>query len=383
MASSSSQTRGCVLHTSIKINCAFSRVAFRELSKENPNQRVTQFKQLFCEYPGFHLSDSYFMESNGKKNPSQFERDCSRINDAFSSKWHPPAARLQYECQFSTTKWKGLSSDQKQKHSLSKCEACFVQFLQYQKLFPLKPLFEPESLLHIDMHDVERLKEKEFVKLALQELDKICSENFNKSFKDGLLKHAKAGIQKRPTPTERKREKRAVLRECRNAINKQFADTAAKTVLTEDESLSSYQRKRLSQSFEKPPEAKRHKSHSPNFDRVEWDKEKVITDLKQYPKDKPINWSQFAKEHDVPGSNGGQVVKQYAQQNGIDTIALDNRSPDRRLRSQHKRMPGGEVSIPCNPTPKSIKKSWSDMIESGELSLGEPCTPYTLSLIHI
>ena len=254
-----------------------------------------------------------------------------------------------------------------------------MQFLQYQKLFPLKPLFEPESLLHIDMHDVERLKEKEFVKLALQELDKICSENFNKSFKDGLLKHAKAGIQKRPTPTERKREKRAVLRECRNAINKQFADTAAKTVLTEDESLSSYQRKRLSQSFEKPPEAKRHKSHSPNFDRVEWDKEKVITDLKQYPKDKPINWSQFAKEHDVPGSNGGQVVKQYAQQNGIDTIALDNRSPDRRLRSQHKRMPGGEVSIPCNPTPKSIKKSWSDMIESGELSLGEPCTPYTLT----
>ena len=92
----------------------------------------------------------------------------------------------------------------KQKHSLSKCEACFVQFLQYQKLFPHQPLFQPESLLHIDVHDIKRLKEKEFVKLALEELDKICSNNFNMSFIEGLLKHAKAGIQKRPTPTERK-----------------------------------------------------------------------------------------------------------------------------------------------------------------------------------
>ena len=133
-----------------------------------------------------------------------------------------------------------MTSDLKHKHCLSKCEACFVQFSQYQKLFLLKPIFESESLLHINMHDVERLKEKEFVKLAIQELDKICSESFNKSFKDGLLKHAKAGIQKRPTPTERKREKRAVLRECRNAINTQFADTAAKSVLTEYELLSSY-----------------------------------------------------------------------------------------------------------------------------------------------
>ena len=75
----------------------------------------------------------------------------------------------------------------------------------------------------------------------------------------------------------------------------------------------------------------------------------------------------------------GRVVKEYAQQNGIDTVALDHRSPNRRLRSQHKRMPGGEISVPSNPTPKSIKKSWNDMIASGELSLGEPCTPYTLT----
>ena len=150
----------------------------------------------------------------------------------------------------------------------------------------------------------------------------IKCENFNRSFTEGLIKHGRAGIQKRPTQTERKREKHTILRECRNTINKQFAETAAKTVLTEDDSISSYQRKRLAQSFEKPPSAKRPKSHSPRFDRVEWDKEKVMTDLREHPTDKPINWSQFAREHGVPGSNGGQVVKEYAQQNGIETVAL-------------------------------------------------------------
>ena len=86
---------------------------------------------------------------------------------------------------------------------MNKCEA-FYPVLAVPKFFPLRPLFEPESLLHIDVHDIERLKEKEFVKLALQEPDKVCHENCNKNFKDGILKHAKAGIQKRPTPMERK-----------------------------------------------------------------------------------------------------------------------------------------------------------------------------------
>ena len=63
-------------------------------------------------------------------------------------------------------------------------------------MYPLKPVFEPTSLIHIDENDVQGLKEKKFVKLALQELDRICREHYDKTFKEGLLKHAKTGIQK-------------------------------------------------------------------------------------------------------------------------------------------------------------------------------------------
>ena len=54
-------------------------------------------------------------------------------------------------------------------------------------------------------------------------------------------------------------------------------------VLTEDESLEGYGRKRLAQHFETPPAKQaRTKSHSPKFDNVTWDKEKVLEDLRNH-----------------------------------------------------------------------------------------------------
>ena len=88
---------------------------------------------------------------------------------------------------------------------------------------------------------------------------------------------------------------------------------AAVTVLTEDESQRAYQRKRKRQYFETPPPSKkpRVKSHSPDFTNVSRDKEEVLNDLQQHPQFPPsINWQNFARDHDVPGSNAGQIVKE-------------------------------------------------------------------------
>ena len=35
--------------------------------------------------------------------------------------------------------------------------------------------------------------------------------------------------------------------------------------------------------------------------------------------------------------------------------------------------------MPTNLTPQSVRKSWDDLTSSGELVLGEPCSPYTLT----
>ena len=40
---------------------------------------------------------------------------------------------------------------------------------------------------------------------------------------------------------------------------------------------------------------------------------------------------------------------------------------------------GGEISVPSNPSPAIVCNEWMDMIQSGLLSIGEPCSPYTVT----
>ena len=40
---------------------------------------------------------------------------------------------------------------------------------------------------------------------------------------------------------------------------------------------------------------------------------------------------------------------------------------------------GGEISVPTNPSPAIVCNEWMDMIQSGLLSIGEPCSPYTVT----
>ena len=122
------------------------------------------------------------------------------------------------------------------------------------------------------------------------------------------------------------------MRKCRDKMTTQLSESTPMMVLAENESLKSYMRKRVLQTYEEAPSTKKSKSsHSPNFDKVEWDKERVLEDLRSYPQDEiPINWSKFAKEHSIQGSNAGQIVKELATSHGIDTYQLDQRTPVRR-----------------------------------------------------
>ena len=72
------------------------------------------------------------------------------------------------------------------------------------------------------------------------------------SFTDSLVKCKETSLQNRQTATEKTNIKCRVQRECRDHINEQLVRYDAITVLSEAQSLSSYQRLPLSQSFESP-----------------------------------------------------------------------------------------------------------------------------------
>ena len=136
------------------------------------------------------------------------------------------------------------------------------------------------------------------------------------------------------------------------------------------------------------PEAKRKryaistpraKKHSPNFSTVSWDKDKFCCILANWPENEIIIWSKVARELGITAKNGGQIIKEFVKAKGFDTTRLDKRKEGSRMRARKLRMPGGEISVPCNKTVEMIKSDWADMIQSGELTLGEPSAPHTLT----
>ena len=148
-------------------------------------------------------------------------------------------------------------------------------------------------------------------------------------------------------------------------------------ILEEGLSLKGYNRIRLSESHETPKQkvervAKhppKKKTHSPSTRNITWDTDAVVNELKNWPHDKRVNWSELARKHSVPGMNGGQVIKEYAQKCGIDTISLDHRQPGKVLRAKKLKMPGKDISFPCHKTVPQVKEEWAKLIQQGASSV--------------
>ena len=223
-----------------------------------------------------------------------------------------------------------------------------------------------------------------------------------------------------------------------NHISKQQPSDAI-SVLAEGQSPQCYKRMRLSQPFETPQQKRewaqitpvQQPKHSPKFENVQWDTDKLLDRLHNWPSEQKINWTEIGREFNIPGKNKGQVVKEFAREHGVGVCQLDHRPHNKRLRARKLRMPGGDISVPhslyCVPdwdaafvlpaplafflvcrlaesrggglqqrqfqTHFQLKIADSsetlvalffypcplnDMIKEGELSLGEPCYSHTL-----
>ena len=61
------------------------------------------------------------------------------------SGWRSSAIKHGYMETFSINVWQSLSDKEKSNHSLSNCEACYLNYFSAQKAFHLKPLFESKN----------------------------------------------------------------------------------------------------------------------------------------------------------------------------------------------------------------------------------------------
>ena len=104
-----------------------------------------------------------------------------------------------------------------------------------------------------------------------------------------------------------------------------------------------------------------------------------------WPPETPINWSAVAREHNIPGANGGQVAREFAETHGIDISQIQLATPNRKttVRPTKKKLPGTDIAIPSNPPLSSIEKELKSMVASGCFTLGEKCAPYSITQFRI
>ena len=107
-------------------------------------------------------------------------------------------------------------------------------------------------------------------------------------------------------------------------------------ILSENLSLSQYDRLRLQRDFEKTTECElSRKKPITNFDNYSFDKKKFLLTLFAEPAGASINWTQWAREKfpvTVSGTmptNAGYVLQSFAQCNGIDVFKF-LRGPGKR-----------------------------------------------------
>ena len=104
-------------------------------------------------------------------------------------------------------------------------------------------------------------------------------------------------------------------------------------------------------------------------------KDIILEKLMEWPPEKAMNWSELGRQSGLTVPNMGQKVKAVATECGID-VALYVGSKSCSSRLSKSKLPGNEISIPCMPTIATLREDVNHLIDSGKLSMGEPCSHY-------
>ena len=179
---------------SLQVNCGYGRCAMR-LTTSNWESDTLKFKELFETTPNYGLCESYFATNSSRQ--SQFKRHCNLIKTSWSKRWCTDQSfRINYEATFSKEKWKNLSLEEQQSHTLADCNACYNHHKALQKAFPLIPQYElEEPVVTINKKILEDIGKADGTKQAITVLNQAFKETFEKTFVESMVKLGGQGVQ--------------------------------------------------------------------------------------------------------------------------------------------------------------------------------------------
>ena len=116
-----------------------------------------------------------------------------------------------------------------------------------------------------------------------------------------------------------------------------------------------------------------------------WNEEECLEMVRAYPEGNKINFSELARHYGVKNNNnefpknGGQFVKMFLQENGInfDSLNYKNKSAAVHSRRKKRKIDGINVSIPTDVTNTEVKEYLAKLIN---YTIGDLIVPQTIVL---
>jgi len=260
---------------SLKAECAWARVCIRETKalsssiKRAPgegtakygsrvlSERYKLYCQNFNDYPQLSV-DGY-----------QFNR-ISKIIDEKVGKWRNKGDKEAYLSRFSLTNWseeKIITKEGKKEHSLSNCKACSSFNSNFQSTFPISkmcmtvnkgPLSELQQNVKKHTQRIKKITKKQLREIGqniYSSYDEKCKENLGHSLSEILVLVPEAGLERKPSPVEKRKLKRNQQREWKKDLENSTNANDTDIHLSSRESYMSRKNRRLDQCFETIAEA--------------------------------------------------------------------------------------------------------------------------------
>lgn len=369
------------------------------------NSRYHFYCQVMHKYPKMYISKYQFHNKIGRVQSyltqSKFFRNSNKSGEKNS-----------YLETYNLMAWLQQSEHDRKSHALSDCPKCLETESGLHSSASADTLAMEDlsftitkSILEEGLTSPQSSNKK--VEKFMNTLSPILKQKLDVNLNECVKKTF--NLQSKENSTEKQKQSVKKLKENKTNIqNALFGATHdVERFLSSGTSYNQYERERLEKFFETSESAKelvekkskkiklglnKPKKHHGKFTSYVFNKQAFLLEMKEN-KNENVNWSSLARKYTIKTKNGqfpanaGQILKQYAQDNGVDVNrfnrqkTVSGRDIAQRIRRKYLRVRG--ITVPRERSARLIRQSVNENIEQGVFDVGICIAPKVLQTTKI
>lgn len=331
----------------------------------NLKERHRRYSEIVMSAP--RMTVEY--DVNFRRDVKRFEK---QLGCSSTFRGNKNGERLRFVNQFGLKSWRGLDGYQKARHCPKGCHAC----VGLQELVEVTGEIVQES--EPKVRDGISLVEDLFTAVKLSGFDEKFPISLEKSVESISLVKSKL-VEIKSNSTE---SLKACIANVPNSAEKELQNVFANNL-----SFATYDKLRKNSGLVTTAESreiqeKQHKKKSPigQLESYTFNRQGVLEYLEGLSHGSQVNWSDLARKHGLTVSNGGQIVKSFAESSGIETAGFNlqktvsGRDVQSRVRRYRRYLQQG-IRSPMAPKVQDLKSELEKQKESGKIQLGKQIVP--------